>query len=170
MEYLLCGIPTDVENLVKYVQLTEDECRVEEVSEVSYSISRYQILISKHKAIGAEKDQKERHTISIIYPADKSKSRKALSRKKTTTDFTSNEIHLLMEELGCKNKGARAYTRSTYKYKEAEIVIVKKGEDVLVVVRTESPDSETILEDIKNRLRLWVNLIVPPEDTHDCLL
>ncbi|KAH9387270.1 uncharacterized protein NEMAJ01_2166 [Nematocida major] len=234
MEYLLCGIPADVYGMVKFIRASESEYRIEEVKDVVYDMHRYSVMVSQ---VGSER------VLSIVYPADKSKSRKSLARKRSVSTV-HGDAEGLLEEFGCKNRRVREYTRSTYLYKGVRIIVAykrscegaassedlseetgkreaknagsenisfptagstpeKRGEgesesalpcskknsgrsslygaspayatsqdtlrsdidleSVLVIACTDLPDGESVLEEVKNKLKIWVDLVVPSE-------
>ncbi|KAI5192218.1 hypothetical protein NEMIN01_1887 [Nematocida minor] len=169
MEYILCGIPADTAGMVRYIGMTEDECSVESVCEVSYSLGRYTLLVSNCTNENSG-DKQSRNILSIMYPPDKSKNRRSLGRKKSVSEFIGEGVCSVLEEIGCKNKRVREYKKSTYKYKGVDIIVIKKDEKDLVIARSDRIDGEAALEDVRNKLSLWVNLIVPPESVHECML
>lgn len=166
MEYLLCGVPLDLPSMVKYIERTEEVARVEEVEEVRYTLKRYQIVLSNYKSLKIPGENSTK--LSVVYPSDKNKSRKSLCRKKSVTEF-SGDLCRFLEELGCKKQGSRKYLRTVYKYKGVEVIIAEKNSKELVVVRSEHRE-ESILEEVKERLKLWVALEVPPEQIEDLVV
>ncbi|EIJ88432.1 hypothetical protein NEPAR06_1856 [Nematocida parisii] len=164
MEYLLCGIPMDCDYLIKYIKLSEDACVHERVSEVIYYLSRYTVIISNTEH--NDNSRISNSIFSIIYPADKNKSRKCLYRRRFSSNYICDNIEYIMSELGCTNKVVRIYDRVCYKYNNASIIIIKNKNKKIIIAKSDRPDGEVILEEIKDKLKLWVNLITPPEDIH----
>lgn len=173
MEYILCGKIGHIENIegmVKYIGLTEEKHTEEYIEETIYSMNRYRIVISKGTVEKETKDKDERRTISIIYPADRSKNRKSLNRKRIVSEVEGSNIEEILEGIGCKGKRKREYRKITYKYKEGEVIIVEKGSDKIVIGKSEGTDGESILEEIKNKLRIWVDLEIPPESVYEYMI
>lgn len=150
-----------MEEIVRFIRKTEEEVEVEEIEERIYKIRRYLVIIRKIK-----KEEKEGVELSIIYPADKNKNRKTLSRRKTRaeTETEIEEIERVIEEMEGKKKGTRKYKKTTYKYRGGEVLIIEKENKRIVIGRAEGTEGEAILEEIKNKLKIWIDLEVPSEE------
>ncbi|KAI5184951.1 hypothetical protein NEHOM01_0502 [Nematocida homosporus] len=170
MECLLCGVTSRLEEMIRYISLCGHGFRVERVEEVVYTLLGYTLIWSQEKVVYTSEisgcgEEGESSYLKVIFPADKSKSRKSLTRRVIRNKVWQAEGLIgILEGIGCQDRRERSYTRKVYGFKGAEVIIVQKENEQIVVVRAQqSQDGEAVLEEVKAKLSIWIDLIIPPE-------
>lgn len=166
MECLVCGVPRNTEEMVKYVMMKEERNKMERISETVYTFLQYTIILSEEQVVYSSEAEEGGAFVRVVYPPDRSKSRKVLSRKVSRSRIDSvAEAEKILEAMGCANRRTREYSQRVYRCRESAVVIVQKDGRELVVVKTEERENgEALLEEVKGKLGIWVDLCVPPHE------
>ncbi|OAG31909.1 hypothetical protein NEDG_00384 [Nematocida displodere] len=177
MECALFGVSGSIDEIIKYITLTEYATRVERVTEVVYSYMGYSISLSREEVLHSVTEEGVQPPRALVYlkvafPPDRSKSRKTLTRRILKTEVTSGRVEPVLETIGCTRPIRREYTRKAYSYRGAQLeVLTKDGKDLVTVKASlESvAASEAVLHEVKEKLKIWIDLVVPPPSVWKCL-
>jgi len=169
MECLVCGVPLNTEEMLKYIRMGGDRGAAVKIKETAYQFMQCSVIISEEEVLYGIDSGKSRTAVKVLFPPDRSRSRKVLARRTVrSTVCSAEEIEKVLLGIGAQNRQTREYTRKTYEYKETQVDIVGRDGKELVVVRTEDKESgEAIIEEVKNKLRIWVDLQMPPQEVWD---
>ncbi|KAI5170773.1 hypothetical protein NEFER03_0232 [Nematocida sp. LUAm3] len=170
MECILSGISKSTEEMVRYITMCEHSSQIKHVQETLYKVEQTILLLSTEKTLyGAHKGQKS--YLKVILPSDRSKSRKSLTRGTLKTEILQdNGVQYILEDLGGTLLRTREYVQKIYAYKGAQIIIAQKEDKEIVLLKcTKDQETEGRLEEIKKKLSIWIDLVVPPEDIWDLL-
>lgn len=168
MEWILCGVTERAEEMVRYITMCESAISILHVEEILYQIGRVTVCFCTEREVyeSAEKKQETKRVLKVVQPPGKTQIGKAIGRICTRAEVIDGEnIDDLLEIIGCKRIGRREYTKRVYGYRGAKIVIISKEEKEIVFMCIEnSTGVEAQIEDIKNRLSMWIDLVTPPQE------
>lgn len=169
MEYLLGGTTARASELVRYLLLQDNTYCTESVSETVYKYGQLVVVVASKQVVQYHPlAERAGLFLKVVYPPDRSKCRKALCRRVEATEALDDRrtVETCLELLGCTDRKTRRYTQSVYSYQRSEITIISGEASAVVLVKlAEQLVSEDArgLEELKQKLAIWVQLDMPPE-------
>jgi hypothetical protein len=184
-ECSLYGTDGRTEAIVRLISMREYKYKRTSVAEKVYRREGTRVVLVKETlAIEVDSDgscdesagNRTDVYLRVYSSPDMSKQRKTIVRTAGLSTVRDKDAAPLLEKymeiLGFKPELDRAYSKSVYRYRGCEVQLIKKGAGTLVVAKkyTESvAEGEEALEDVKERLSPWIDLIMPPREVWDML-
>lgn len=170
MECILSGISESTEEMIRYIIMCEHSSQIKQIRESVYQVDQTILLLSSEKTLYGSQEEEKKY-LKVILPSDRSKSRRSLTRGTVKTQILQdNGIQDILEDLGGSLLSTREYTKRIYSYKGAQVIIAHKAAKEIVFLKcTKDQETEGLLEEIKKKLSIWIDLVVPPEGVWELL-
>lgn len=174
MELILCGATDRLDELVKYITLSTPGTSTIRVEEVVYSLGRSSISIARNRVLqSAEPGAAQAQLVlRVLYPPSRTHLGRALTRGCIRAEvLEEGDLTEILQEIGCKRVGRREYIRREYLYRGGKVVVVgKKEKEIVFVVVENTLGGEALMEEIKSKLSIWVDLVPPPQEVWDIII
>lgn len=159
VESSLYGCGGDVQQIIKFITIREEGYRRVEVEEQHYRREGLVLVVQQQRNLLT-------NTTAVrckqYTTPDRSKNRRVISR------LVSYPAECAAEERGVFVHKKR-YSCDVYSYRGAEVSIVNNF--IFVTCITEGPaEGEKLLGEVREKLRPWVDLVMPPQELWDLLL